>query len=196
MFLKETLAISCFWLAVSELPRLRAPTAEQCKWTAEFYCPEIVPTSFARCCHSSKLFGFALKIQRLNCTPAYRTWRTSILSTLLCPCFLRYIIYSTSRALEGGKKNILKNKSNWVRDGRRIFVWQFSTHAEEAALAPSWAIARRGSRPSVFQTISVPHSNAPMKTECQSIVWLIDQLSDSEASFPWVPDCQLCTPHH
>ena len=28
------------------------------KMTAGFYCPEIVPTSFARCCHLSQLFCF------------------------------------------------------------------------------------------------------------------------------------------
>ena len=107
MFLKETLAISCFWLAVSELPRLRAPTAEQCKWTAEFYCPEIVPTSFpakpARCilairinCH---IFPQALENRNeLKQLEAYRTCCAPLVWVHYCPRFLWYIIYSCSNA--------------------------------------------------------------------------------------------------
>ena len=118
MFLNSTQARSnILFLACG----LRVATS---KMTAGFYGPEIVPTSFARCCHLSQLFGFCSqgpKVEMHSCLS--NNDAPLLLCTLLCPCFLRYIIYSTStEPWKEERKTFWKTRViGWGMGGESLF---------------------------------------------------------------------------
>ena len=93
--------------------------------TAGFYCPKIVPTSFA-----AKLTRrtFAIQLNCLECGSiekrlkqlvSYRIGDAPLgLSTLLPLLPVIHYLFLEQSLGRRKKKNILKTRSNWVRDGR------------------------------------------------------------------------------
>ena len=122
-----------------------------------------------------------------------------------CPCFLWYIIYSWSKALEEERRKTFSKQGviGWGMRGK-TFVWQFSTHAEEAAPMSSWAIARRQSArsfsddashtfqwadenpgPKAFSRSLNLASAKLLSRECQTVNYAPAPLKKLEKFFPW-----------